>query len=38
MKESIGQEKIITFFHEMEQLGYGAEEIIELIHKIISHD
>lgn len=38
MKESIGQEKILTFFREMEQLGYKAEEIIELIHKIISHD
>ena len=38
MKESIGQEKILTFFREMEQLGYEAEEIIELIHKIISHD
>ena len=38
MKESIGQEKILTFFHEMEQLGYGADEIIDLIHKIISHD
>ena len=38
MKESIGQEKILTFFHEMEQLGYGADEIIDIIHKIISHD
>lgn len=36
MKESIGQEKILTFFHEMEQLGYGAEEIIELIQKLKS--
>lgn len=38
MKESIGQEKILIFFHEMEQLGYEAEEIIALIHKIISPD
>ena len=36
MKESIGQEKILTFFHEMEQLGYGAEEIIEIIQKLKS--
>ena len=36
MKESIGQEKILTFFHEMEQLGYGADEIIELIQKLKS--
>lgn len=36
MKESIGQEKILTFFHEMEQLGYGVEEIIELIQKLKS--
>ena len=36
MKESIGQEKILTFFHEMEQLWYGAEEIIELIQKLKS--
>lgn len=38
MKESIGREKILTFFREMEQLGYGADEIISLIHKIISSD
>ena len=36
MKESIGQEKILTFFREMEQLGYEAEEIIELIQKLKS--
>jgi DNA-binding transcriptional regulator YhcF (GntR family) len=35
MKESIGEEKILTFFHEMEQLGYGTDEIIALIHKVI---
>lgn len=38
MKESIGQEKILTFFHEMEQLGYEADEIIDLIHKVVSCD
>ncbi len=38
MKESIGQEKILIFFHEMEQLGYEADEIIDLIHKIVSSD
>ena len=35
MKESIGEETILTFFHEMEQLGYGTDEIIALIHKVI---
>ena len=35
MKESIGEEKNLTFFHEMEQLGYGTDEIIALIHKVI---
>lgn len=38
MKESIGQEKILIFFHEMEQLGYEADEIIDLIHMIVSSD
>lgn len=38
MKESIEQEKILTFFHEMEQLGYEADEIIDLIHKVVSCD
>ena len=34
MKESIGKEKILTFLHEMEQLGYGIDDTIDLIHKI----
>lgn len=38
MKESIGLEKILTFFHEMEQLGYTAEQVVELIHKVNNSD
>lgn len=34
MKESIELEKILTFFHEMELLGYTAEQVVELIHKV----
>lgn len=36
MKESIGTEKIFTFFHEMELLGYHADQVIELIYKVIN--
>lgn len=38
MKESIGKEKIITFLHEMEQLGYTTAESAALIQKVIDEE
>lgn len=34
MKESIGKEKILALFRDMEQLGYDAEQTVALVHKI----
>ena len=35
MKESMGREKILTFFHEMKQMGYDRDQTTALIEKIL---
>lgn len=34
MRETIGKEKILSLFRDMEQLGYDQEQTIALVHKI----
>ncbi len=34
MKDTIGKDKILTLFKDMEQLGYDQDQTISLIHKI----
>ena len=38
MKESIGKEKILTFLHEMEQLGYTAADSVVLVEKVVEEE
>ena len=38
MKDTIGKDKILTLFKDMEQLGYDQDQTISLIHKIIDSE
>ena len=38
MKDTIGKDKILTLFKDMEQLGYDQDQTISLIHKIIDRE
>ena len=38
MKESIGKENILTFLHEMEQLGYTAADSVVLVEKVVEEE
>lgn len=38
MKDTIGKDKILALFKDMEQLGYDSDQTISLIHKIIDSE
>lgn len=38
MKDTIGKDKILALFKDMEQLGYDPDQTISLIHKIIDSE